>query len=75
MNFRSYRHTKDHNPKYSHMNTRRADLDKKNNFIGDLKKLEEEKKMVDNLTKKPGMNSEISMVDKLSSRTISRRAS
>ena len=57
------------------MNTRRADLDKKNNFIGDLKKLEEEKKMVDNLTKKPGMNSEISMVDKLSSRTISRRAS
>lgn len=57
------------------MNTRRADLDKKNNFIGDLKKLEEEKKMVDTLTKKPAMNSEISMVDKLSSRTISRRAS
>ena len=49
---RTFRHIKDQNPKTSFLNTRRADLDKKNNFLDDLKKMEQEQKLVNNLTRK-----------------------
>ena len=38
------------------MNTRKVDEDKKNNFLNDLKKHEQEKKLLDTLTRKSDLN-------------------
>lgn len=72
VNFRKYRHWKDHNPKTAFLNTKRADLDKKNNFLEELKKQDEEKKLVQNLTKKVY---EQTYHDNTSLKTISRKVS